>query len=255
MFFHPSRFTHNVKKYQSLLKSSITLCFAIAALILGTAVNLECQTFRLTQSEGNDGLVLLVGLLTYRTRGEEWNNLLFEPSPSCQHYRTLEQNTGFEYTVDSKTRTAWAFSIIAPIVGALLIVILFFVKCGCRQVRSQLCIGICLLLTCLFQGLVLLMKDSSICNDNPALQYLEANDSELASTFPATCEVDAGYNYMIASTVLWALAGLSELFIKTPPLSREHERQDQTVTYVQNKDGTVEEAHVTIVKGAPVAQK
>lgn len=249
------------------LQSSLPLVFAIAAIILGTTPALDCETVRFTQSEGNDGLVLLAGPLSYRTQdASEWTDLTFV-SQSCRNYGSLEDNVEFRYETDAKTKAVWVFSILTPLLGACLILKAFFAcMCGSSMPgfnfrgsaattqRGWKCLGACFVVTSAFQGLTLLIRTSSICDDNPALQYLEATNTDLANTFPESCDSHwaTGFVLQVAAVVLWALAGLSVLASDPPLVIHEHPQQNQTVTYTQTECGTVEETRVTIVKGSPV---
>jgi hypothetical protein len=231
---------------------------------LGTAPSFTCETVQFTQVEGNDGLVLLAGPLSFRTRAGDGNDVLlmkdivsaaFAYAPrQCQSYHSLEDDSGFKYELDHKTRTVLAFSILAPMLGAALIIKAFFASM-CADHRGWKCVGAGFLLTSIFQGLCLLIETSSLCLDNPAFQYLDAtNNTELASTFPESCEWAIGFNVQIAAVALWALAGFTAVLIKDSVVMHEPPTQEQAVTYRKKSDGTVEEVHVTVVTVAPVEQ-
>lgn len=114
--------------------------------------------------------------------------------------------------------------------------------------------GVLFLFTGVFQGITLLIQSSSVCRDNPVIQYLEANKPDLSNTFSSNCELGAGFGLNIASVVLWVTAGFCTFVFPSPLVVREHPREEQTVTYTQNPDGTSQESHVTIVKGVPVGK-
>jgi len=115
--------------------------------------------------------------------------------------------------------------------------------------------GFLFLVTSAFQGLNLLIDTSSICVDNPAIQYLEVTNPDLANTFPDSCDRATGYAVQIVAVVLWGLAGLSTFVIPEPEIVHEHPRREQKVTYTQNPDGTIVEARVVVVEGTPVEQE
>jgi len=114
--------------------------------------------------------------------------------------------------------------------------------------------GATFILLSVFQGITLLIASSSICYDNPVLQFLEADNPNLAQTIPEKCEWGTGFKVNIAAVVLWFLSGACTFVFPAPSLMHEHTQQEQTVTYTQNPDGTVSENHVTIIKGTPVKQ-
>lgn len=232
----------------TLLVPFLSSFVATCALILGTGSNLYCESIQFTQIEGNNNLVLYAGQSNYRTKDSyKWNDQAFA-SQSCRSYDSL----GFDYIVDAKTKTVWSFAIIAPIFGVLLL----FGSCfgafvGSRASRWK-CMGMLFIFVSFLQGLTLLIESSSICYDNPAIQYLEANNPDLANTMPAKCEWAVGFKANIVAIVLWIVAGTCALVLPPPVVVRERTQQEQTVTYTQNADGTVQENHVTIVKGTPV---
>ena len=238
---------------QSYFWGFLPSILAVTALILGTAANSFCETVMFSQVEGYDSLILFAGPWSYRApSAQEWGGSTFV-SPECRRYSYLEEILGFDYTVDAKTKTVWSFAIITPILGCVLIFVACFGFCmGWRIPWKQM--GASFFLTSAFQGITLLIQSSSICYDNPAIQYLEVKDPDLANSFPAQCKWAGGFKINIAAVIFWALAGVCAFAAPPPPVTREKPRQEQTVTYTQNPNGTVEEARVQIVKGAPVPQ-
>lgn len=239
----------------SCIQSFLPSIFAIAAIILGTGANVYCEVVKFPQVQGNTDLVLFAGPWFYRTPDAyEWgdNTFVFQ---TCRPYDYLQDNLGFDYTVDAKTKTVWAFAVMTPMIGALLILFSCWGPCNGASASRWKCMGSLFILLSVFQGITLLIQSSSICYDNPAIQYLEVNNPDLAKTLPEQCEWAAGFKVNIAAVVLWFLAGACSYAFPPPLVIHEHPRQDQTVTYTQNLNGTVEETHVTIVKGTPAEQK
>lgn len=259
-----------MKKFACLM-NLVPFVFALAALILGTAPSFYCETLQITQDDGNDELVLLAGPYTYKLRdGDEdsgWDNYGsfatgrsggFGVYPECQQYRALERGTGFKYEADHATRAVWVFSILTPLFGILLAAkAVSAATCpgffGLSKRGSWKCLGYSLVATSVLQGLTLLSQASSLCNNNPFLQYLDYTGSELSGTFPATCQWATGYSLQIAAVALWMLAGGSTFLIPEPVVNYRHPHVEQTVNYTQAADGNIEEARVTVVKGTPVA--
>merc|ERR1739848_346243 len=95
------------------------------------------------------------------------------------------------------------------------------------------CMGFLFLVTSVFQGLNLLIDTSSICVDNPAIQYLEVTNPDLANTFPDSCDRAMGYTLQIVAVVLWALAGLATFVIPEPEVV--HEQPTGTNGHVHTK--------------------
>eukprot|EP00980_Cylindrotheca_fusiformis_P025150 scaffold13207_cov143-Cylindrotheca_fusiformis.AAC.3 len=107
--------------------------------------------------------------------------------------------------------------------------------------------GALFLVCSLFQGLTLLVVDSSICHDNPVLQ------SENYTTDSDSCEWYTGLYLSIIAVVLWFLAGVAALVLPAPHVDPRQPQQTQTVTYQRNPDGTIQETDVEVVKGTNVA--
>jgi len=245
------------------IQSFLPLVLAVVAIVLGTAPSLNCETVEFQQA---DGKTILAGPISYRTRDttSEWRTDYNFSTDSCHNYGSLRDGLDtFEYVVDAKTRTVWAFLILTPLLGALVIVQAFLAAtCGSssspgfrgRSMGGWNCLGAGFLVTGLCQGITLLIDASSICEDNPALQYLAAIDPDLATTFPEPCARAAGYALTIVACVLWIVAGCFIVAVPAPVVIRERPPQDQTVTYARKPDGTVEEAFVAVVKGTPVPQ-
>jgi len=239
---------------RSCIQSFLPSVFAIAAIILGTAANVYCETVKFPQVEGNEDLVMFAGPYFYRTEDPyEWGDNTFV-NDKCRQYEYLQENLGFDYTVDAKTKTVRAFAVLTPMIGAFLILGAGLgALCGASASRWK-CMGAFFILMSVFQGITLLIQSSSICYDNPAIQYLEVNNPDLAKTLPEQCEWASGFKLNIVAVVLWLLAGACTYVFPPPLVIRDRPRQDQTVTYTQNPDGTVQETHVAIIKGAPVKQ-
>jgi len=235
----------------SCIKSFLPSIFGTCAIILGTGANAYCEILKFSQVQGNNDLVLYAGPWSYRTT-EQWQDSTFAYE-SCRNYDYLKDNLGFDYTVDATTKTVWAFSIITPLFGCLLILGACLGPCiGSPALRWNY-MGAMFILVSIFQGFTLLIKSSSICYNNPAVHYLEVNNPELAKTLPEKCEWAIGFKVNIAAVVLWILAGVCALLFPPPLVIHEHTHQEQTVTYTQNDiDGTVQENHITIIKGTPV---
>lgn len=234
----------------SCILSFLPSIFAIGAIILGTGANAYCESVKFPQIQGNEDLVLFAGPWMYRTTNSyEWNNGTFV-HVTCQKYDYL----GFDYTVDAKTKTVRAFAIMTPVVGVLCIILACLGPCVGRAAARWKCMGATFILLSVFQGITLLIASSSICYDNPVLQFLEADNPDLAQTIPEKCEWGTGFKVNIAAVVLWFLSGACTFVVPAPLLMHEHTHQEQTVTYTQNPDGTVSENHVTIIKGTPVKQ-
>jgi hypothetical protein len=225
-------------------------------MILGCAANFFCETVKFTQQSGNgNDLELYVSPWNYRTKGVFTVGDETFVRTTCQMYSSLEDDTGLRFSFDAVTRTVWSFSIIAPIIGGLLILFACLGPCTTVNPSRWKCLGYLLVFVCICQGLTLMVQSSSICDNNPVLQYFNAASPELADTFPESCEWATGYILNIVAVVCWLLAGVCAIFGPSPVVDPREPPQQQTVTYTQNADGTIQETNVTIVKGTAVPPK
>ena len=217
----------------------------------GIASNVYCETLQFPQVSGQ--ATLLVGVFSFRTTDAEEIDSETWVDTACRSYGSLDKDLGFDYELDAKARTAMAFAIFAGFVGGIATFFSFVVPCSgnAHESRSKQ-LSTAFFVTSVLQGLSLFVRGSSLCNNNPVLQYLESSNSLLRETFGEECEWGAGYRLNITSVVFWILAGLAMRYMDAPHFSAHAESQSQTVTYQQNADGTITESSVTIVKGAAV---
>jgi hypothetical protein len=233
----------------SFLKSCLPAIFGGCAIILGTAGMVYCETVKFAPESGN---TLYVSPWYYRSQNEVQRNGQIMVHTTCLSYNYIEDSLGFNYSVDAKTRTVMAFSIMTPIIGGLALIGACLAPCMSVSEQRWKGIGTIFILMSIFQGITLLVQSSSICNDNPFLQYLSASSPDEVATFPEDCEWAAGYMMAITAVALWFVAGACCYVIPAPFIEAKHPPQEQTVTYTQRPDGTVEETNVTVVKGHAV---
>ena len=232
----------------------IPAILSTVAIVLGTASNVYCETLSFPQ-DGTEA-TLDVSPFYYRTKDmvdfadETW------VVTRCRNYKYLDKELGFDYDkFDAKSRTVRAFAVITPILGGLAMVYAWIAPCVPHSPSRWNGIGLLFLLSCIFQGLTLMVWTSSICTNNPVKQYLDAFYPESGETISDDCIKATGYTLNIISVVFWFLAGISIKAIPPPKPDFSEPVQEQTVTYQKNNDGTVQEQNVTIVQGAPVAAK
>ncbi len=204
------------------------IALGAAALFLGVWPVFECVTIQFPQLDGSgDGLIIFAGTGSYRTENaEELSDSIFY-APSCKNYgkasrfsdrHDMNPNEGLgleNYEKDAMTTIVKAFSIIAPVFGAL-ILLWSEIRFELGLKRGYQYTSLSYIITAIFQGLVLLITSSSLCDDNPALQYLEANDADLADTFSSECQIARGYLMQAAAVAFWILAAIADFFVKDP---------------------------------------
>jgi hypothetical protein len=175
----------------------------------------RCETVAFELPNGD--LTLFANAWSYRTiataefNGEKY---IFNV---CKSYRFIESDFGFDYSVDAKTNTVKAFAIIAVIIGALAICIAYLLPCTKNASPTMWKgMGLVLIATSFFQGITMLILRSSICFDNPLVQYLNEDFPRVGERFPESCEISSGFKQNIASVVLWFVAGAVTLAVSPP---------------------------------------
>jgi hypothetical protein len=223
--------------------------FAGFAAVLGMAGNIYCQTVSFPQKVG--GATLYTGVFGYRTKDWAEINDNIWVFTTCQSYSVIEDEFGFAYDEDKKMRTVQAFAITAPVVGGLMLIFACLAPCLTPGTVPWKLLGLMFLLVCLFQGLTLMVIQSSVCLDNPVLQYLDEEFPVIRATFPDECEWDAGFRLSLTAVVFWFVAGAATLALPAPVPFPLTPAQTQDVTNQQNADGTAEETNV-VVQGTQV---
>ena len=212
--------------------------FAVIAFTLSLISGVLCHFVSFT-STGSTPITIHFGLWYYQgwafVQDQIQGTVLLE---SCYHY---PDGTN----IDSKWKTAAAFSIIALIIGgvttfwALLTGCMFPAEGGytAKDVTKN---GFVYLFICLCQGLTLLFLQSNACTNNSLLAGLEEQVPDMKLDFPETCSLAAGANCSIAATVLWFVAAV--LMVKVePPQPSPATTETQSVTYTKNTGGDLQE--------------
>ena len=132
----------------------------------------------------------------------------------------VEKNSCVSYSdlvpIDTKWKTARAFSIIAPVVGIFAIGSIFCI----RSDKAWKITGLILLLfVTLFQGLTFVLLQSNACQGIPLLDEVQDNIIWYALVklaYPNNCLLGAGSTVNIIATVLWFISGLIMLIVGPP---------------------------------------
>ena len=230
---------------------------AFVAVVLGTAGNIYCQTVKFTQksNDGTEPIVLYAGVFSYKPwdktndSGEDFaSKMIFNgrSQEDCRYYGN--------YDTDGYAIATMAFAILTPVIGGLALFYAILGTCCTVPPSRWKAMGTIFMTMSVFQGLTLLVLKSSICNDNLALDMMDAVDSDLRDSFSNTCEWAIGLEFSIAAVAFWFLAGLSTFILPSPKVNRRRPQQSQIVTYQQYPDGTTEETNVVIVKGTNVPE-
>jgi hypothetical protein len=213
------------------VKNFTPIALAAVAAVLGAAGNMDCETVAFPQTYGGDA-VLMVGPQSYHTFVDDGTEDIVVYK-LCKNYRSLTEEFGFEYDVDARTKMVVVFSIMTAVLAGMSI---FYYLAPCvkntdnewAQMRAVF-FGLCL-----FQGLTLLILSSSICLDNPVLQYLESEKPSVRETLSDECEPALGFKLSVVSVVLWFAAGAST-FVVSPKIEVRSHITGATLDY-QSED-------------------
>jgi len=211
-FHHPYLF-HSFFLHFSWFSANVPAVLAVTALICGAFGTFNCGTLEFPQTGSGDASIS-VGAWSYRTNNYALVGNDIWVIETCRSYRYLDKDLDFPYEIDSKTRAVMAFSILAAIFGILGCMLSFSAACGGNANESTFkSMGGMFLLVGLFQSLTLMIQSSSICSDNPVMQYLDSGIVD-ANIFSNECEWGSGYKAIISSVVFWFVAAFASLGLK-----------------------------------------
>ncbi len=205
---------------QNSLCGILCIVFASVALLVGLIGVFTCDAVEFPQTSG-DG-ALSVGLFGYRTKTyittTSSEGTTIWTSDTCVQYDWMTEN-GFNFTTDKMTDSLKGLAISLAVIGGVFTILSCIVPCVPKlDPRAWKGLGLIFLLCCILQGCSLLLLQSSICLDNPVIQYLEENHPGVFETLqnPEECEIGTGYNMSISAVVFWFLAGMIPLVVPIP---------------------------------------
>eukprot|EP00581_Thalassiosira_minuscula_P004111 CAMPEP_0183740780 /NCGR_PEP_ID=MMETSP0737-20130205/60500_1 /TAXON_ID=385413 /ORGANISM="Thalassiosira miniscula, Strain CCMP1093" /LENGTH=225 /DNA_ID=CAMNT_0025975925 /DNA_START=23 /DNA_END=700 /DNA_ORIENTATION=- len=188
--------------------STIQWTFVMVAFILLVAVTGGCNMVKFSNISGADpgDFTLRFGIWRYQS----WS---FVISGSGESFVTESCHSYPSYVeVDGNWKASRAFAVLAFIFAIFVIILDIAPACTnnpnkysyIRKFEAPL-----LLLTALFQGLVLLILNSNVCKDNVQVADLGNPDSALKDIeFQDTCSIDRGAKCIISATVFWFAAAI-----------------------------------------------
>ncbi|KAL7521116.1 hypothetical protein ACHAWX_005810 [Stephanocyclus meneghinianus] len=157
-------------------------------------------------------------------------------------------------TIDSKWKSARAFSTLAIVVGGLVTLWALVATCSPTSKSTNRVGGILFLLCCLFQGLAFLIMSSNACNSTLIQDLDEITRFDIQ--VEDTCAMIAGANCTIAATVLWFCAAIPAFKIDIPQrgaavTEKEKEKEAEADEQTLDPDGhdVVKEEAVEIAAG------
>lgn len=180
------------------------------------------------QVKENDDFVLYAGLWSFRTPGPNvWGNLTGAwailtnatlKNRTCTRYHDFDTTLNdIHYTFGIETKIVWTFAIVVLFFSYLYLIMLCCAPFNAAARGRGAIFFLLRVMVPVFQGITLLVQSSSICTDNPAIQLLKVNNTDLAETFSPKCELAIGFWLNVASVALWASAGFLYTFAFPPP--------------------------------------
>mmetsp|Transcript_20336 Transcript_20336/g.48364 ORF Transcript_20336/g.48364 Transcript_20336/m.48364 type:complete len:254 (-) Transcript_20336:821-1582(-) len=207
-----------LSKDQNMCGGAFILVFVVTAILLGFSGMFGCWTVKFPATGGGQ---LDAGLFRYRTKEyyyiQDDNTVYY--SDTCVSYNLLSDN-GFGYTLDKKAEAMQGLAIAIGTIGGVFAIISCIIPCipGCPNKIWQ-ATGLIFVIAGIMQGCTLMLLDSSLCTNNPFVQYLTDSApvaSDILLVDPTTCEKSRGYNLIISATVFWLLAGLMTCCFSAP---------------------------------------
>ncbi|KAL3787077.1 hypothetical protein HJC23_011761 [Cyclotella cryptica] len=163
-----------------------------------------------------------------------------------------------DMNIDTKWRSARAFSTLALMVGGFVTIWAMYSGCSTPSKTLYRVGGILFMLTCLFQGLVLLFLNSSACSNNTLTDKLQEEMPVIDITAEDTCDMTAGAKCTIAATVLWFCAAIPAFRVDIPQrgavaTEKEKEKEaeaDERTFDPDEHEVAKEKASVEVARGA-----
>lgn len=169
----------------------------------------------------------------------------------------IQKQSCVEWTVDENADGTWklvrALAVITPIIGGLLLIVLWFAPFFPGRVVSQrtwrIIAALYILLVTPMQGLTFLFFQSNACHENPVVTSLE-EDFGRSDLYTDLCEWDSGSTANVFSVALWLAAGIAMIVQGPPRMPEASPPEIQAVTYERAtlSDGTNEVHEVSVVK-------
>ena len=213
----------------SSIISLVPAVFACVAFICGLSGGIWCKFLKFTSETAvGDDVTVEFGIWYY-----QWWSIVDTAVQGPVMYQSCHEYPDY-VSIDSKWKSARAFSVMALIIGGIVLFMNLLAGCMFPAKKVYRLGAVSYLFCCLFQGLSLLLLDSNACNNNAMVDELEKSFSNLE--FPDTCSMGSGAKCTIAATVFWFVAGASAMKVNPPELDAysqhvlDSERKNNVVT-------------------------
>lgn len=191
---------------QSVCCSILTSILAATAFLLCWSAEFGCAFISFTSTSGfTEPVTVKFGIWSYQfwtVATSVGGSVVFE---TCHRYPS-------NVDIDSTWRASRAFTTLALIVGGVFLFYNLISACVSPLRKTSPVEAPAYLLACFFQGMSLLLLNSSICTDNSLIKTLQLQVAQLGTTgleFPETCSMSTGANCTIAAIIFWALSALT----------------------------------------------
>jgi hypothetical protein len=202
-----------------------SIFFATLALLFGVYSVFSCNAVEFPQKDA-DGAIS-AGLYGYRTKSytfvNQGDSTEVWVSGVCVSYDNLKTET-FLFTFDKTTEALQILAIILTIIAFIFALCSCIVPCVPKvHPLAWKGLGIMFIVCCILQGCALLILDSSICLDNPVIQYLTEYSPVILATLqdPDDCDTAPGIKFGISAVAFWFVAGAIPLLVPPPSFDEE----------------------------------
>jgi hypothetical protein len=198
----------------------LPIIFGTLALCLGAFGNFGCRLVEFPNIGAaiEAPRIIEAGIFGYQTigyLGTDAEGTLWV-TEVCRSYTDIEDVWRYSYDVDRKMDAIQIIAIVIVAVGGIMLIGSCVTLCApCHPILWKL-YGLTFLVMSILQGVTLLVLKSSVCLDNPVLQYLEARNPTRREIYPDECEWGMGFRMSITATVFWFVAGAVALAIPAP---------------------------------------
>lgn len=196
--------------------------FAVTAFVLMWIGSINCDFVKFTDTSGTSAPISLqFGVWYYQF----WSmvtsvdgRFVFE---SCHGYPDYMD-------IDPAWKAARAFSVMAFILSMIVFIVAIISACSTAD-STRGWMAPMYMLTCLCQGLMLLLLSSNACKNNMLVKGIDAVNLS-GIVFPETCSMAAGAKYIVSATVFWFVAGIASFTANKAAKTECEEEVDDSLT-------------------------
>jgi hypothetical protein len=180
---------HNQYSYETRALAYGGIFLATLGMVFGTLGLATCKAFVFDQDPSDGVSQVFVGLYGYQTTAVAVTDEYIWVSDVCVSYNSLTTVDGsaFPYEMDGTAEALQKMGYSIAAIGGIFLILSCCAPCFSGPLaRMWKCIGAVIILCGILQGITLMMQNSSICTNNPIMQFLEVYSTAFYNTLENT---------------------------------------------------------------------